>query len=623
MPGQPTRLAVHGGGTRSSRITANAMGLLTGRGVFGKGTGDSPASLFAAGEQGAWYDPSDLTTLFQDSAGITPVTAVEQPVGLMLDKRLGGLNALGPELVTNGDFSSGTTGWTAVGLTIDVVGGELQMTRTGSSQYVYQTLTTVAGRRYSVTFNYRNGTTSSAVAVGSTVGGVDLFPVTTVNSVSTATYTLSFLATGVASTIFWGLNAVSSTAFIDNVSVKEVPGNHAYQSTSTSRPVLRARYNLLTYSEQFDNAAWDKLNSPTVVANVAVAPDGTTTADSIQAVTGGAFRYVRQTITVAANATVMASIYVKKESSETVFGGLGLDFQGGTRRIAYVGVDAVTGTANNLVGGSLTAIVSVVNAGNYWRINVTATDNGSNTSCSFLYYANLSNDNVNVSGSPAASSAKVVWGTQLIFTNSLLSNAYQRIAAATDYDTTGFLPYLAFDGVDDSLLTNRVDFSATDKMTVWAGVRKLSDAAAEILAELSADTNANAGSFYIIPNYNGSAAAANLAFISRGTAIPSVSQVAVSAAFASPVTLVATATGDIAGDLSALRVNGAASGTNGTGDEGAGNYGNYPLYIGRRNNATMPLNGNLYSLIIRGAQSNANQISATESWVAQKTGVAL
>ena len=46
----------------------------------------SPASLFAASEQGVWYDPSDLTTLFQDSAGTTPVTATGQTVGLMLDK---------------------------------------------------------------------------------------------------------------------------------------------------------------------------------------------------------------------------------------------------------------------------------------------------------------------------------------------------------------------------------------------------------------------------------------------------------------------------------------------------------------------------------------------------------
>jgi hypothetical protein len=48
--------------------------------------GFSPASLFAGGIAGAWYGPSDLSTLFQDSAGTTPVTTAGQPVGLMLDK---------------------------------------------------------------------------------------------------------------------------------------------------------------------------------------------------------------------------------------------------------------------------------------------------------------------------------------------------------------------------------------------------------------------------------------------------------------------------------------------------------------------------------------------------------
>ena len=46
----------------------------------------SPADLFASGEQGAWYDPSDLTTMFQDRAGTTPVTADGQTVGKILDK---------------------------------------------------------------------------------------------------------------------------------------------------------------------------------------------------------------------------------------------------------------------------------------------------------------------------------------------------------------------------------------------------------------------------------------------------------------------------------------------------------------------------------------------------------
>lgn len=42
---------------------------------------------------GALFDPSDMTTLYQDAAGTVPVTAVEQPVGKMLDKSGNGYHA--------------------------------------------------------------------------------------------------------------------------------------------------------------------------------------------------------------------------------------------------------------------------------------------------------------------------------------------------------------------------------------------------------------------------------------------------------------------------------------------------------------------------------------------------
>lgn len=45
-----------------------------------------PLVLFAGGKQGVWYDPSDLSTLFQDAAGTVPVTTNGNPVGKMLDK---------------------------------------------------------------------------------------------------------------------------------------------------------------------------------------------------------------------------------------------------------------------------------------------------------------------------------------------------------------------------------------------------------------------------------------------------------------------------------------------------------------------------------------------------------
>jgi hypothetical protein len=51
-----------------------------------------------------------------------------------------------------------------------------------------------------------------------------------------------------------------------------------------------------------------------------------------------------------------------------------------------------------------------------------------------------------------------------------------------------------------------------------------------------------------------------------------------------------------------------------------GNFGSYPLYIGRRNNTNFPFNGRIYQLIVRGAASSAAEISNTERWIAGKMG---
>lgn len=44
-----------------------------------------PSDLFAYGEMGVWFDPGDITSLFQDAAGTIPVTAPGDPVGKMTD----------------------------------------------------------------------------------------------------------------------------------------------------------------------------------------------------------------------------------------------------------------------------------------------------------------------------------------------------------------------------------------------------------------------------------------------------------------------------------------------------------------------------------------------------------
>ena len=44
-------------------------------------------------DNGAWFDTEDMGTMFQDAAGTTPVTALEQPVGRWLDKSGNGNHA--------------------------------------------------------------------------------------------------------------------------------------------------------------------------------------------------------------------------------------------------------------------------------------------------------------------------------------------------------------------------------------------------------------------------------------------------------------------------------------------------------------------------------------------------
>jgi hypothetical protein len=69
-------------------------------------------------------------------------------------------------------------------------------------------------------------------------------------------------------------------------------------------------YNLLTYSEQFDNADWNKLGA-TISANATTAPNGTTTADNLIPSNGTQISWVLQNFPSVAGTTYTFSMYVK------------------------------------------------------------------------------------------------------------------------------------------------------------------------------------------------------------------------------------------------------------------------------------------------------------------------
>jgi len=577
------------------------------------GPGFLPDELFYGGTvQGAWYDPSDLTTLFQDAAGTTPVTAVEQAVGLMLDKSKG--LVLGSELSPNVGPYANTSDWTAQNsASLAAVSGEIQITAGDGFSLAYIVIPVTAGKWYETTATARRGTATSAffgVSNGNSGAPiVDGFGVASLAIAATSTTRkIKFLApagcTNARVLVVHNAQSVGATLFASSVSTRELPGNHAYQSINTSRPTLRARYNLLTYSEDF--SAWTAFAaSITTNTNQTLDPIGTNTADIFYVSTTGSECYVRQNVSQSANTTYVLSVYAKAKTG-TWLRLRNLAVNNNSNSEAWFDLQ------NGVVGTVLAAVTaSITSVGNGWyRCSISGTTGGSPLGLIDVALSSSDNTRATTLGLDA-----YFWGAQLVPTAVFPSNTYQRIGAATDYATgAAFPPYLFFDGTDDSMLTNSVDFTGTDKMLVVAGVTKSSDAAGGRVAELSADGETNNGAFGLwAPS---TATTASLAYVSRGTTTRYVEYT--NAGVAAPVTSVLTGQSNIGAPSASLRVNGAQAAASVL-TQGTGNFGNYPLYIGRRNNATLPFNGNLYSLIIAGQSYSSGQISSTESWVAAKT----
>ena len=187
--------------------------------------------------------------------------------------------------------------------------------------------------------------------------------------------------------------------------------------------------------------------------------------------------------------------------------------------------------------------------------------------------------------------------------------------------TTGAY-YLVFDGVDDFLVTNPIDFTATDKVSLFAGVRKLSDTSQGMIAELSSGNAV--GSFML--HCGGGSGSEAYTFGSRGSSTGysySLLTKSVYPMLAAPKSSVITSEGTISTDLSKIKVDRTYSSYNPSIDQGTGNYGSYPLYIGRRGGTSLPFNGHLYSLLSISRLTTDSETIALEKAIAKNTGVTL
>jgi len=89
--------------------------------------------------------------------------------------------------------------------------------------------------------------------------------------------------------------------------------------TNSLGTIAYAPHNLLTYSEQFDNAVWVKRGTATIIANAIAAPNGTTTADLLSNLgsigVDDMYYSVSAGGSIASTITLSPSIYIKKVSA--------------------------------------------------------------------------------------------------------------------------------------------------------------------------------------------------------------------------------------------------------------------------------------------------------------------
>jgi hypothetical protein len=475
--------------------------------VFGGASAFTPMDLFSGGAQGIWLDPSDLSTMFSDRAGTTPVTTPGTVVGLRLDKSKG--LTLGAELVVNGTFDSGVANWTS-GLGTPalswVPAGAMRVTRSATAGFnvASQSISgLVVGKTYLVTALF------SSVAVG-------LTPAVAINFVATGTNRLIFKATATSHTLeFVTSSGSTGQSFdVDNISVRELPGNHAVAPTDAARPVY------------------------------GVEPKG------------GRRNLLLATDTLATQSLTVTAV---------------------AHTLAFTGTGTVTLSGASIAG-------PLIGTGASDRVSLTFTPT-------------------------AASLTLTVVGSVTLGQLELGSSvtAYQKVVTAYNVTESGVATthYVQYDGSDDSMSTAAIDFTGTDKMSVFAGVSRLGTTGTGVFAELGA--GGPPGSFNLYRS-----TATDFVFISSGTLEQATSGVT------APSNSILAGLGDIIGDTATLRINGAQVAQS-TGNQGTGNYKSASVFIGRRNNATLPFNGRDFGIIIVGKAASAGEITDTETWLAART----
>ena len=227
------------------------------------------------------------------------------------------------------------------------------------------------------------------------------------------------------------------------------------------------RANLLSYSEQFDNASWTKTNT-TVTANATTSPDGTVNADKLIENTASGTHFARTTA-ASTNIAYTLSAYLKAgERTRAVIAMSDL-----STGDASIGINLSTGAtfASSLGVGSWTNISSTVvaMANGWYRVTLTATRGGAGVSTAATIYTD-NGSTINYTGD--GTSGIFVWGADLeagAFATSYIPTtllAATRNADAVSMTGTNFSSW--FNASEGALQVNATAISASQYVSAAA-----------------------------------------------------------------------------------------------------------------------------------------------------------
>jgi hypothetical protein len=343
-------------------------------------------------------------------------------------------------------------------------------------------------------------------------------------------------------------------------------GYHATQATSLNRPLYTKRVNLSQRTEDLSNAAWTAINT------------GSRTATTLTDSDAAANFYVRQTYTVTPG-TYTARVRILKTSGAANFPGIELYCSGSAAAFYAFALNTDTGVATQ---ASFSAAVSPVVSSSdaYWLVTIDV-NTVANTSIRFgLYPAVNANGGASWVGSTNGTATFIEPDLRLSAFAAMNLPAYQRVgngtAGVADYDTAGFRDMLYFDGTSDALATSAIDLTGTDQIMALCNVLKVSDAAAGVCYETTANYASNNGAILIAAP---ASATASYSGGSRGTTAASATYT--NAIVASPNLACLRVVSDISTPIVTLYRNGVSIATSSS-SQGTGNYGNHALNIGAR-----------------------------------------